>query len=80
MALAGWPAIDEKLLVADAITAVIQINGKIKDRLEISPTISDAELEKAALALSSVVEALAGASINKVITRAPKLVNIVINN
>jgi leucyl-tRNA synthetase len=72
--------VDEKLLVADAVTAVIQINGKIKDRLEVPPTISDADLEKAALALPSVIEALAGASVNKVITRAPKLVNIVINN
>jgi leucyl-tRNA synthetase len=80
VALAGWPAVDEKLLVADAVTAVVQINGKIKDRIDISPTISDADLEKAALALPSVIEALAGASINKVITRAPKLVNIVINN
>jgi leucyl-tRNA synthetase len=66
--------------VADAVTAVIQINGKIKDRLEVSPTISDADLEKAALALPSVIEALAGASVNKVITRAPKLVNIVVDN
>jgi len=80
VALAGWPVLDKELLVADTVTAVIQINGKIKDRIDISPTISDAELEKSALALPSVVEALAGASINKVITRAPKLVNIVINN
>jgi leucyl-tRNA synthetase len=80
VALAGWPAVDEKLLVADLVTAVIQINGKIKDRIDISPMISDAELEAAALALPSVIEALAGVSINKVITRAPKLVNIVINN
>jgi leucyl-tRNA synthetase len=80
VALAGWPKVDEKLLVADAVTAVIQINGKIKDRLEIAPTISDAELEAAALAMPSIQEALAGASVNKIITRAPKLVNIVINN
>jgi leucyl-tRNA synthetase len=80
VALAGWPAVDEKLLVADLVTAVIQINGKIKDRIDISPKISDSELEAAALALPSVKEALAGVSINKVITRAPKLVNIVINN
>jgi len=72
--------VDEKLLVADAVTAVIQINGKIKDRIDIAPSISDAELEAAALALPSIVEALAGATVSKVITRAPKLVNIVINN
>jgi len=78
VALAGWPAVDEKLLVADAITAVVQINGKIKDRLDVAPTISDAELEAAALALPAVMEALNGASIVKIITRAPKIVNIVI--
>ena len=80
VALAGWPAIDEKLLVADAVTVVVQINGKIKDRLDVSPSITDADLEAAALALPSIVEALTGATINKIITRAPKLVNIVINN
>jgi leucyl-tRNA synthetase len=80
VALAGWPIVDEKLLVADAVTVVVQINGKIKDRLDVAPTISDAELEAAALALPSIVGALAGATINKIITRAPKLVNIVINN
>jgi leucyl-tRNA synthetase len=80
VALAGWPAVDEKLLVADAVTVVIQINGKIKDRLDVAPSITDVDLEAAALALPSIVEALTGATINKIITRAPKLVNIVINN
>jgi leucyl-tRNA synthetase len=80
VALAGWPKVDEKLLVADAVTVVIQINGKIKDRLDVAPSITDAELEAAALALPSIVEALSGMTVNKVITRAPKLVNIVINN
>jgi len=80
VALAGWPIVDEKLLVADAVTAVVQINGKIKDRLDVVPTISDADLEAAALSLPAVVEALAGVTISKIITRAPKIVNIVINS
>jgi leucyl-tRNA synthetase len=80
VALAGWPAIDPALLVADAVTAVVQVNGKIKDRIDVSPTISDGELEAIALALPSMVEALAGATVSKIITRAPKLVNVVINN
>jgi leucyl-tRNA synthetase len=58
----------------------VQINGKIVDRIDVVPTISDADLEAAALALPSVVSALAGVQINKIITRAPKLVNIVINS
>ncbi|MFM1967648.1 MAG: hypothetical protein RL590_505, partial [Actinomycetota bacterium] len=80
VALAGWPVVDEELLVADAVTVVVQINGKIKDRIDVAPSISDADLEAAALALPGIVEALTGATINKIITRAPKLVNIVINN
>jgi leucyl-tRNA synthetase len=80
VALAGWPAVDRKLLVADAITAVVQINGKIKDRLDVAPSITDAELEAQALALPAIVDALKGATIAKIITRAPKIVNIVINS
>ena len=80
VALAGWPAVDPKLLVADAITAVVQINGKIKDRLDVAPSITDAELEAQALALPAIVDALKGATIAKIITRAPKIVNIVINS
>jgi leucyl-tRNA synthetase len=78
VALAGWPAVDEKLLVADAVEAVIQINGKIKERLEVAPTITDAELEAQALALPAIVAELGGVTPVKIITRAPKLVNIVI--
>ncbi len=80
VALAGWPKVEPALLVADSVIAVVQINGKIKERLEVSPTISDAELEAAALAHEGIAGALAGATIVKIITRAPKIVNIVINN
>jgi len=77
VALAGWPAVDEKLLVADSVEAVIQINGKIKERIEVSPTISDDELEAMALAHPTIVAELGANAPKKVIARAPKLVNIV---
>ncbi len=77
VALAGWPAVDEKLLVADSVEAVIQINGKIKERIEVSPTITDAELEALALAHPTIVNELGSNAPKKVIARAPKLVNIV---
>ena len=77
VALAGWPAVDPKLLVADSVEAVIQINGKIKERIDVSPTISDAELEALALAHPTIVAELAAKAPKKVIARAPKLVNIV---
>jgi leucyl-tRNA synthetase len=80
VALAGWPIVDESLLVADAVTAVLQINGKIKERIEVSPTITDTELEALALANPSINAALDGVKPIKIITRAPKLVNLVIPN
>jgi leucyl-tRNA synthetase len=70
--------VDPALLVADEVEAVIQINGKIKDRMKVSPSISDVDFEAAALALPSIVVELAGATPKKVIARAPKLVNIVL--
>ncbi len=78
IALAGWPEVDPKLLEADAVTAILQINGKIKDRIEVSPNISDSELEALAMANSEIAAAIAGQTISKIITRAPKLVNIVL--
>jgi leucyl-tRNA synthetase len=78
IATAGWPVVDPALLVDDEVEAVIQINGKIVDRMNVSPSISDADFEAAALALPAVAAALAGATPKKVIARAPKLVNIVL--
>ena len=78
IALAGWPIVDPALLVDDEVEAVIQINGKIKERMSVSPTISEADFEAAALALPSIIAELNGAAPKKVIARAPKLVNIVI--
>jgi leucyl-tRNA synthetase len=78
VALAGWPAVDPALLVADEVEAVVQINGKIKERILVSPTITDAELEAQALAHPTIAQELAGATPKKVIARAPKLVNIVL--
>ena len=78
IATAGWPEVDPALLVDDEVEAVIQINGKIVDRMNVSPSITDADFEAAALALPSVMAAIAGATPKKVIARAPKLVNIVL--
>ncbi|MGA4841971.1 leucine--tRNA ligase [Streptomyces sp. G45] len=72
-----FPVADPAYVVDETVTCVVQIKGKVKARLEVPPTISDDELEKAALADERVVAALDGAGIRKVIVRAPKLVNIV---
>lgn len=78
IARAGWPVIDPALVSAEKVTAILQINGKIKDRIEVSPDISDGELEQLAMSNEQIAAELQGATIKKVITRAPKLVNIVI--
>ncbi|WP_329050461.1 leucine--tRNA ligase [Streptomyces violaceus] len=72
-----FPVADPRYVVDETVTCVVQIKGKVKARLEVSPAISDDELEKVALADEKVVAALGGAGIRKVIVRAPKLVNIV---
>jgi leucyl-tRNA synthetase len=78
VALAGWPTIDPALLTEDSVVVILQVNGKIKDRIEVSPDITDAELEALALANPEIAAAIAGGTIQKMIVRAPKLVNIVI--
>ena len=78
IALAGWPTVDPALLVEDEVEAVLQINGKIKDRVKVSPSISDDEFKALALANQQIISGLEGAPIKNVIVRAPKLVNIVI--
>jgi leucyl-tRNA synthetase len=77
VARAGWPIVDEALLVQDVVTCVVQIQGKIRARLEVSPDIAADELEMLALAAEPIVNSLEGREIRKVIVRAPKLVNIV---
>ncbi|MEU5373773.1 leucine--tRNA ligase [Streptomyces sp. NPDC005951] len=72
-----FPVADPAYVVDETVTCVVQIKGKVRARLEISPSITDEELETLALADEAVVAALGGAGIRKVIVRAPKLVNIV---
>jgi leucyl-tRNA synthetase len=73
--LQTFPQADQSLLVEDTIVAIVQINGKVKERLEVDPGISESELTE--LAMSAVARALEGKTIRTTIVRAPKLVNIV---
>ena len=69
---------DASLLVEDTVTAVVQVNGKVKARIEVAPSISEEDLIAAALAEAPIVKALGGSEPLKVIARAPKLVNVVV--
>jgi leucyl-tRNA synthetase len=77
VARATWPAADRALLVKESVTCVVQVNGKVRDRLEVPPDIAEGDLRDLALAAAGVTRALGGQEIKRVIVRPPKLVNIV---
>ena len=77
VALYGWRKADPTLLVQSSVTAVVQVDGKVRDRLEVSPTIDPAELERVARALPTVGRSVGEREIVSVVVRAPRLVNIV---
>jgi leucyl-tRNA synthetase len=77
VALAGWPTVDPELLVAESVTCVVQVAGKVRERLEVPPDITEAELRALAMATPAVVAAVGDREPRAVIVRAPKLVNVV---
>ena len=73
-----WPKADPVLVRQDSVTLVVQVNGKVRDRIDVSPDIDAAAAEALALASERVREHLGGVAPKKVITRAPRLVNVVV--
>lgn len=72
-----WPEADPELLVEDSVTLVVQVQGKVRAKLEVAADISEEDAEAAALADPGVQRALAGREVAKVILRLPKMVSIV---
>jgi leucyl-tRNA synthetase len=75
--LMPWPVADPALVAEATVTMVVQVSGKVKSRLEVSPSITDDEATAAALADTQVVAALGGAAPTRVVARPPRLVNII---
>ncbi len=73
----AWPAFDPALAAALTETMVVQVNGKVRDRIEVDAGIDEAGMEALALASPKVQAALDGTSPKKVIARPPRLVNLV---
>ena len=73
----AWPEYDESMIVEDMVTLVIQVNGKVRDRLEMPAGTSKEEAEQSALAAPKVQSYLEGRQIRKVIVVPERLVNIV---
>ncbi|MGB9012289.1 MAG: leucine--tRNA ligase [Aeromicrobium sp.] len=78
LARAPFPVVDPAHLTADTVTCVVQVAGKVRGKIEVSPDISDVELEALALAEPNVVRTIDDRPIRKVIVRAPKLVSVVV--
>jgi leucyl-tRNA synthetase len=72
-----WPDHDERLLIEDEIEIVLQVNGKLRDKITVALDATDAALEAAALANKKVLNAVGGQTIRKVVVVPKKLVNIV---
>jgi leucyl-tRNA synthetase len=78
VAKAGWPTARDELLVEDTVTCIVQVQGKVRAKLEVSPSIGESDLQDLAMAERNVVRAIGDASVRKVIVRAPRVVNIVV--
>jgi len=77
LAYAPWPVADERLLVADEITLVVQVNGKKRDEIRVPADISNEAAEERALASPAVQKILDGRTPKKVIVVPGRLVNVV---
>jgi leucyl-tRNA synthetase len=74
----AWPTFDPDLARAESATMVVQVNGKLRDRIEVAPDITEEDAVQIALASERVVTTLAGAQPSRVVARPPRLVNIVV--
>jgi len=76
--LRSWPTADPELVRQETVTMVVQVNGKLRDRIQVDAAISESDAEAAALASAKVTEALKGATPTRIVSRPPKLVNVVV--
>jgi leucyl-tRNA synthetase len=76
LAVEPWPSWDPELVKEEVVTLVVQVNGKVRDRIEVAADIDAAEAERVALASPKVEPFLP--KLDKVISRPPNLVNLVV--
>ena len=74
----NWPEVDEEACLEEKITLVVQINGKLRDRIMLDPGFTDEQARAMALSSPVIQEALEGKTIRKVIVVPGKLVNVVV--
>jgi leucyl-tRNA synthetase len=76
--LQTWPVADPELVKQESVTMIVQMNGKVRARLEVDPDIDEEQAQSLALSDPAVVEALSGAAPTRVVARPPRLVNIIL--
>jgi leucyl-tRNA synthetase len=74
----GWPEHDPELVAAQKVTIVVQVNGKVRDHMEVDAGLDRAELERRARELPKIVAQLEGGQVRKVVVVPDKLVNFVV--
>lgn len=79
LAYEPWPSYDEAALKQDQVTVVVQVNGKVRGKMEVAADSSEDDLKEAAQALESVKKFIDGKTIRKIIVVKGKVVNIVAN-
>ncbi len=77
--LQAWPEADPEIAADETVTLIVQVNGKVRDRVDVSPDIDEKAAVAAAMASERIQEWLATGEVRKVIARPPNLVNLVIN-
>jgi leucyl-tRNA synthetase len=75
---ASWPAFDDALAREEEVMMVVQVNGKVRDTIPVSPDITEDEMREKALASDKIQAHLNGAEPRKIITKPPKLISLVI--
>ena len=78
MVTVSWPEYDEAALVKDEVEIVIQVNGKLKDKLNVANNLDRAALEKVAMESEKIQALLEGKTVVKVVAVPNKLLNIVV--
>jgi len=75
---AEWPDYDPELSAAETVTMIVQVNGKVRDRIEVDPAITEADAEALALSSDRVQAYTQGSPPHRVVVRVPNLVNVVV--
>jgi leucyl-tRNA synthetase len=74
----SWPEVDESALVQHTLELIVQVNGKVRGKVKVDASASEAEIQQSALNNENVKRFLEGSTIDKVIVVKGRLVNIVV--